>query len=567
MADRRRRPKKQSRPADAESLAERRLELTGEALPEPETPVVVTTLVAEECEPPDEAFLRGLMKDWRKGRATKSLGQLLSDAYIAVFAVLMIGAMAANVVVQAQASAASCSTTGCSSARLLLPWALVALVAALTLTAARLFGPVLASPAEGAWLMSAPISRGRLLRSRLLAAVLLGLLVGGVLAMLVALLVGTAGPEVAAWSVATGLLSAALIAWAATEQTAGRLRPTRILSAILGLAGVAVLLLVVAIAAGWTSFTLPGSTRLEVAVGIAAISLLLGLVLVVVAARGLDRIHRVRLTSGGGLARGLSGAFFALDLGLIHDIVVERRAAEKGRVRATRGSGTGTSALVVRELQRALRNPSAFVLVLASAVVPYAADALGAGVLAPFLGAWVLFLTLIPLCGGLRVLTRTAGLARAFPFSNGQLRVAAATVPAAAAFVWALITATAFLGFGSSTPRSLIGAAMVALVTAAAGLMGAIRWTTAKNVNWSAPMASTPAGAVPPGLMLAPIRGLDMVLLITAPVMLNLSPLWSVVILVIVAVILLGGFDADQARARQEEQQKELARVRSSRKR
>ena len=55
----------------------------------------------------------------------------------------------------------------------------------------------------------------------------------------------------------------------------------------------------------------------------------------------LGRIRRARLLSGGALVSGISGAFFALDIGLARDIVVERRAIERGHVRPRRGKGVG----------------------------------------------------------------------------------------------------------------------------------------------------------------------------------------------------------------------------------
>ena len=84
--------------------------------PEPPTPVLTPATPRE---------LRGLMKDWRRGRATRNLGQALSDAYVAVIAALMIGAMTVNVILKAQRVVAGCSTASCLSARALLPWAAV----------------------------------------------------------------------------------------------------------------------------------------------------------------------------------------------------------------------------------------------------------------------------------------------------------------------------------------------------------------------------------------------------------------------------------------------------------
>jgi len=67
--------------------------------------------------------LRGLMKDWRRGRATRNVGQALSDAYVAVIAALMIGAMTVNVILKAQRTVAQCDSASCLSARTMMPWA------------------------------------------------------------------------------------------------------------------------------------------------------------------------------------------------------------------------------------------------------------------------------------------------------------------------------------------------------------------------------------------------------------------------------------------------------------
>ena len=81
-------------------------------------------------------------------------------------------------------------------------------------------------------------------------------------------------------------------------------------------------------------------------------------------------------------------------------------------------------------------------------VVPYAADALGMGVLTPVFAALALFGATIPLLGGLRVLTRTGGLARCLPFSLARIKLASIAVPAVLAGLWAHCTTPAFLGFG-----------------------------------------------------------------------------------------------------------------------
>ena len=49
-------------------------------------------------EAPRAGELRGQVREWRRGRAELNYWEIFSDAYIALFAVVMIGSMAGNVV-------------------------------------------------------------------------------------------------------------------------------------------------------------------------------------------------------------------------------------------------------------------------------------------------------------------------------------------------------------------------------------------------------------------------------------------------------------------------------------
>ncbi|MDX6322801.1 MAG: hypothetical protein QOF52_2659, partial [Propionibacteriaceae bacterium] len=263
---------------------------------------------------------------------------------------------------------------------------------------------------------------------------------------------------------------------------------------------------------------------------------------------------------------GISGAFFALDIGLARDIVVERRAAEIGHVKVKRGKGVGLQAIMWRELQRLMRFPQPLLVVAGTIIVPYAADALGMSSLTPVFAALALFVALIPTLGGLRVLTRSGGLARSLPFSPAAIKLASVAVPAGIAAIWAVATSAAYLGFGDgAVQRTVPEASLMAIATALAGLLGAIRWTQAKGVDFGAPMISTQAGAFPPGLVSNLFRGFDVCLLITAPMLLGLSPFWSLLIAAIAAVVLLNSMDAESLRAKQAEQQKALAEQRKQR--
>jgi hypothetical protein len=503
--------------------------------------------------------LKRLIKDWRSGRATRNVLQAMSDAYVAVFGAVMIGAMVVNVVLKAQRTIAQCTSASCLSARAILPWAAFAATVAIALATSRLFGPVLASAAEGFWLLDAPISRAKLLRSRLVGAVLAAFLGGAVVGALVSALTGSRTNEVLVWSGATALSAAASVAFAAAQQGVDRHVLTRLAIYVFGVLGVGALFSVVGVAAGWFSAGLLDNVGIELGVIMIVASALVLLVSGVLAGLRLSRIRRTRLVSGGALVSGISGAFFALDIGLARDIVVERRAIERGHVHPRRGKGLGLEALVWREWQRLWRFPQPLVVLAGTIVIPYAADALGMSTLTPVFAALALFGATIPLLGGLRVLTRTGGLARCLPFSLARIKLASIAVPAILAAVWAVATAPAYLGFGDgAVQRTVPDASLMAVATAAAGLLAAVRWTQAKGVDFGAPMVASQAGAFPPGLVTNLFRGFDVCLLTTAPMLLGLSPFWSLGIAAIAATILLNSMDAETIRARQAEQQKQL---------
>jgi hypothetical protein len=503
--------------------------------------------------------LKRLIKDWRAGRATRNVLQAMSDAYVAVFGAVMIGAMVVNVVLKAQRTIAQCTSDSCLSARAILPWAAFAATVAIALATSRLFGPVLASAAEGFWLLDAPISRAKLLRSRLVGAVLAAFLGGAVVGALVAALTGSGTVEVLVWSGATALSAAASVAFAAAQQGVDRHVLTRVATYVFGVLGVGALFSVVGVAAGWFSAGLLDNVGIELGVIMIVASALVLLVSAVLAGRRLSRIRRTRLLSGGALVSGISGAFFALDIGLARDIVVERRAMERGHVHPRRGKGLGLEALVWREWQRLWRFPQPLVVLAGTIVIPYAADALGMSTLTPVFAALALFGATIPLLGGLRVLTRTGGLARCLPFSLARIKLASIAVPAILAAVWAIATTPAYLGFGDGAVHRMVpDASLMAVATAAAGLLAAVRWTQAKGVDFGAPMVASQAGAFPPGLVTNLFRGFDVCLLTTAPMLLGLSPFWSLGIAAVAATILLNSMDAETLRARQAEQQKQL---------
>ena len=516
----------------------------------------------------DEKELHDLMKLWRHGRATRTIGQALQDGYVMIFTVVVLGAMITSAVLKAQSGMAGCNTEACASGRLLLPSAMVLASFALALSLARMFGPVLASAAEGFWLMDAPISRRRLLRSRMRAPIAAALLIPGVTTALVGALSGLSWLQVLAWSAAAGLGSAALVTFAASEQPLERTAVVRLLQGLFGAGALALLLVVVAVGAGWLPVTVvanAGQAQWLMA-GIAVLAVVLLVVFFGFAMSRLEQIRRARLLSGGSLVSGMQGAMFALDFGLIRDILVERRMAEKGHVKPTRGRGLGLSALIWRDVERLKRSPGAFVGLAVSLFVPYAADALRMSQLNPLISGLALVAGLVPFLGSLRVITRTGGLARAFPFKTTALRTAAMAVPAILALVWAVAATPAFIGIArTGVDRSVLDGFMAALVTAAAGLLGAVRWVTAKKVDFGTPMMATESGAMPPTLLFNLFRGFDMVALVTAPLILQAPAYWSLAIAAVVFVALRGTFNMEDMKAEQEAQQKAVEAAKAER--
>lgn len=511
-----------------------------------------------------EPGLRALMGEWRRGRATRTLGQVISDTYIAILSVVMIGAMAVNVIINSQGASAACDTAACLTGRSLVPWGMYAALSALALSVSRIVGPVLASAAEGFWLLLAPVRRSPFLRGRLWAAIGIA---WGVAAMAMAAVTGVAGaslPAVVGWAIAAGFSASAAVAFAALEQSRDRDRGVRTAQLIVEATAAAVFGLMVAVAGGWVAFVVPPALAAAPWL-LAALGLVGTLVWGLAAAGRLEEFHSLKLTSGGSLVSGLQGAMFGLDLGLMRDILVDRKAIERGHVRPTRGRGLGLTAVVWRDAQRLIRFPQPLLGVAAAVLAPYACEAVGLSSMAPWLSAIALMLALVPTLGALRVLSRTRGLARTFPFSTGQLRMASFVVPGVLAFGWALLAAPAFAGLVGGTPRDALHASGIAVACGAAGLLGAVRWQTAKPVDFGVPMMATAAGAMPPTLVFNLLRGFDVATLITVPILLNLDPMWSLGLALVVGLVLGAGMNTDELQDQAKAQRQELDAERAKR--
>ena len=131
--------------------------------------------------------------------------------------------------------------------------------------------------------------------------------------------------------------------------------------------------------------------------------------------------------------------------------------------------------------------------------------------------------------------------------------------------VGALIVAPAFAGVVGGVGRGVAQASMAAVACGAAGLLGAVRWQTAKPVDFGVPMMATAAGALPPTLVLNLVRGFDVATLIVAPVLLNVDPIWSLALAVVVALFLRSGLNTDELTEQAKEQREQLDAERAKR--
>lgn len=457
--------------------------------------------------------LRAEIRHWRRGRTTARLVDLLGDAYIALLAAAMFGSALVNVVLAVRRAAGSaCIAAGCLEARTVLPWVTGVTGVVLVLALARLFGPVFVSPAVDSWLMTAPVDRASVLRPRLLATAGIALVAGGLVAAGASAVAAFPVAALLSFTASAALLSLVAVCLAALSQSAGGLA-ARVLTWLL-VAMVWVGLLVLALGRAPVANPPVGSAAWTT--GLAAGALLTVVVLTLALGR-LRRLRRRDVAAGGALAPGISGALASLDLALAFDVVLAHRWTRHGSVRPRRGGPSGPAALVWLDLTRVRRSPQTVLLLLAAVVVPYAAATAGGGRVVVLVAALAGFLAGLPLLTGVRALTRTPSIARAMPFPPATTRMATLAVPAGLLAAYGLATSGALDGaFDVSVSDALV----LGVVVGASALASATRWVTGRPPDYSKPLVTTPAGAVPTNLYGSIARGFDILVLTTAPVLL-----------------------------------------------
>ena len=101
--------------------------------------------------------------------------------------------------------------------------------------------------------------------------------------------------------------------------------------------------------------------------------------------------------------------------------------------------------------------------------------------------------------------------------------------------------------------------------SAIAGFVAAVRWVSAKPADYSIPMVAIGVGAMPPGMMFSILRGIDMVALITLPLVFGWSHWISIVIAVIAFGFLRSGVDRETMMEQQQEQRRQMEEAKAQR--
>ncbi|MER7167998.1 DUF6297 family protein [Micromonospora sp. NPDC000207] len=447
---------------------------------------------------PTARQLRSRLRQARRRHRTQSVGDLLTDVYMVVLFGVMYGvAFVSNAREYLDSPAAAAADAG---ERYWIVVAALVAVAGLGWQGLRSVGPLLVVPALQSWAVSSPVDRAAWLRPRFV--VLLGGAFGAVgLVGAVSALVDRvgAGVDLVVAVSGAGVVGVAATALAVVAQSSrvGRWWP-RLLG--VGLAGAGAVLTVGVVVAHFTGGGLVRPSG-SVAVGLLAVGLPLAVLTTALAARSLPLVDRAALTTGAQFANAAATAAVMLDPSLLGGLLESRRWRGVGRVRSRRFlAGRRWWVLVQAEVRRLRRHPSAVpawvALILVQYAVAVAAPALAGS--AQVIGA---YLATDRLTGGLRSLSRSPGLRRALGGDDARNQLAHVVVPGVGAALWWLAT----------LPVGGPSLGWVAVVMVSGVVVAAYRAGTRPPLDYDTPVAHTPFGVIPVGLMTQMLRGWDVV--------------------------------------------------------
>ncbi len=356
-------------------------------------------------------------------------------------------------------------------------------------------GPVTASSAFRFWLLSAPVSRRRLLRRRFLALLVTAAAGTAVLAAIVAHLASVAVLPVTVLAALAAVTVTAGSVWGQASDAAEHLvhAAGRSLGAV-SLVGFG------SLATGVARTAANQALRAPPAVAVALLAAL-AVAAAVCCWRGylaLARIDVGVLRRGQGLWTAGQAAVVSLDAFMLADFLAEQRARSTGQVRSVRLGGSFPLALARSEWTRLRRRPALAFGAAAAAVVWWGCRAV---LPAPAIAVLALlggYLLVLPLAGTLKQLAAGPGLRAQFAPQDRWLARASALTCLAGVAIWTLITVPGLASRG----RALLAVVLAAGVTAAA-----CRTVTRPPVDYSKPPVPTVFGDVPLDLLRQLLRG------------------------------------------------------------
>ncbi|MCC2312989.1 DUF6297 family protein [Cellulomonas xiejunii] len=450
-----------------------------------------------------------------RARAGVGAGSLLTELYTVSVSVVLSVLIVMGIVQQLGAGLPDGPPTaqpGGLSLPVLVATILLAALGALLSTAGRL-GPVGAEGAQAAWWLPLPVDRRGLLRPAAVRVPLAAALAGGVVVVVLeAGLLESRDGELVRAGVLGAAVAALVVLVAAVAQSRGVPRRRTALAGDLLLVAAPVLAALVALS-GRTPTALPSVTWAAVAAVIALVG-----VLAVVVDRRLAVLPGRTLREGGSVATHAVGAVVSLDsreLGrALSGGVAAASRRRTSRLSTVRGPMTAlvTADLVV--LRRSLRHVVQIVvaagLPVLATVVPQLAGPVGI-LVTVLLGGWMMSSASAE---GSRWAEMAPVIDRLLPLGDRTVRRLRMVVPGLVALVWSVVVFTAVGRWAGATQDWLLLGVSAAPVWAAAAVRAAYR----PAPRWDKPLISTPAGALPMGVMQVIARGPDLVAFCLLPV-------------------------------------------------
>lgn len=477
-------------------------------------------MTATDARVPSGREIRRFTAATARSRGDAGIGALLGDVYYAFITSAIGIGMALGVVNTMRDALPPPSATPPPGPDLSLPslaaLAVLGLVGVLLSLAGRL-GPVGVGGAEATWWLSLPVDRRGLLRP---VAIRLPLLAGALSAVLLALLdlglrAQSAQPlgRVLQVGAVGGLGAAALVLLAGVGQSLGAVR-RRIATAGNVLIGLVPVLALAGAYAGWRLEEVPA---LAPAILPALAAMVVGAA--VVLDRRLVRIPARDLRDSGSVASQAVGAVVSLDSRELGRALTDGAAPTRRRRVARFGwVSSPATALVAADLAVLRRSPRHVVQVVAAACVPAVVVGVhqiaNPGVLA---AAFVVsgYVAMVATAEGARRAEMAPVLDRLLPLSAARVRQLRMVVPGVVMLLWSLVAFAAVARLEGDLSSWLALGVLSAPVWAGASVRSAYR----PSPDWSGPLVSTPAGALPVGVGGVLARGPDAVILGLVPVL------------------------------------------------